>query len=233
VASIIKSTSRLFFISWQLPSIPRHEWHLVCVNLHSSLSLNPHCLSDGCYLVQFFICHPKDTLHHPRNQRWWLEYHAASTVACLHQGDYHILRPDSYAPIYTKDLNLHPYCQWVNLLNPGTCIHGPFEFATINGCRTRDRISLTDWDLLSQSSDRYDDDPPDLAHQDFTGIQFMRSYHTVISDFTVCDRIMAMHFLLPELPFSRSSWALSIVPHTPLFFPLVRSKGPHLWVFSY
>jgi hypothetical protein len=200
-ASIIKSTSRLFFISWQLPSIPRREWHLVRVDLPSSLSLNPNCLTDGRYLVQFFICHPKDTLQHPRNQRWWLEYHAASTVARLHQGDYHILRPDSYAPIYAKELNLHPYCQWVNLLNRDTYIHGPFEFATINGRHTRDRISFSDWDILSQSSTRYNDAPPALKRWDFTGIQFSRNYHTVLSDPTVRDRVMATHFLSPELPF--------------------------------
>ncbi|KAL3802962.1 hypothetical protein HJC23_011585, partial [Cyclotella cryptica] len=200
-ASIIKSTSRLFFISWQLPSVPRREWHLVCVDLPSSLSLNPNCLSDGRYLVQFFICHPKDKLQHPRNQRWWLEYHAASTVARLHQGDYHILRPDSYAPIYAKELNLHPYCQWVNLFHHATYIHGPFEFATINGRKTRDRISTSDWDILSQSSTRYDDAPPDLTRRDFTGIQFSRNYHTVLSDPTVRDRVVATHFLSPELPF--------------------------------
>ncbi|KAL3785603.1 hypothetical protein HJC23_004751 [Cyclotella cryptica] len=193
-ASIIKSTSRLFFISWQLPSVPHREWHLVCVHLPSSLSLNPNCLSDGRYLVQ-------NKLQHPRNQRWWLEYHAASTVARLHQGDYHILRPDSYAPIYAKELNLHPYCQWVNLLHHETYIHGPFEFATINGRKTRDRISTSDWDILSQSSTRYDDAPPDLTHRDFTGIQFSRNYHTVLSDPTVRDRIVATHFLSPELPF--------------------------------
>ncbi|KAL3787769.1 LOW QUALITY PROTEIN: hypothetical protein HJC23_009820, partial [Cyclotella cryptica] len=200
-ASIIKSTSRLFFISWQLPSVPRREWHLVCVDLPSSLSLNPNCLSDGRYLVQFFICHPKDKLQHPRNQRWLLEYHAASTVARLHQGDYHILRPDSYAPIYAKELNLHPYCQWVNLFHHATYIHGPFEFATINGRKTRDRISTSDWDILSQSSTRYDDAPPDLTGRDFTGIQFSRNYHTVLSDPTVRVRVVATHFLSPELPF--------------------------------
>ncbi|KAL3795073.1 LOW QUALITY PROTEIN: hypothetical protein HJC23_006394 [Cyclotella cryptica] len=190
--SIINSTSSLFFISWHLPSIPHCEWHLVCVDLPSSLSFNPHCLTDGCYL---------DKLQHPRNQRWWLEYHAASTVACLYQGDYRILRPDSYAPIYVKELNLHPHCQWVNLLNHGTYVHGPFKFATINGRKTHDRISLSNWEILSQSSDQYDNDPPDLDHRYFTSIQFLHSYHTVISDPTVHDCFMATHFLLPELPF--------------------------------
>ncbi|KAL3782341.1 hypothetical protein HJC23_012748 [Cyclotella cryptica] len=123
-ASIIKSTSRLFFIFWQLPSVTRREWHLVCVDLPSYLSLNPDCLTDG---------------------------------RCL--------------------------------------------FATINGRNTHDRVSLSDWDILSQSSQRYDDDPPDLNHRDFTGIQFSRSFHRVLSDPTVRDRVLAMHFLLPELPF--------------------------------
>ncbi|KAL7515984.1 hypothetical protein ACHAWX_003736 [Stephanocyclus meneghinianus] len=230
-ASIIKSTSCLFFILWQLPSIPHREWHLICVKLPSSLSLHPHCLFDGRYLTQFFICHPKDKLQHPHNQCWWLEYHAASTVACLHQRDYHILRPDSYAPFYAKKLNLHPYCQWVNLQNPGTYIHGSFEFSTINGCKTRDCTSLTDWDLLSWSSDQYDNNPPDLDCWDFTGIQFSCSYHMIISDPTVRNHVSTMHLLLLELPFPFLTGSNHHSTHS--FFLLVESKGPYLAVFSY
>jgi hypothetical protein len=71
----------------------------------------------------------------------------------------------------------------------------------MNGRKTRDRISTSDWAILSQSSTRYDDAPPDLTRRGFTGIQFSCNYHTVLSDPTVHDRIMATHFLSPELPF--------------------------------
>jgi hypothetical protein len=88
---LVASESRLFFISWSRPASRRREWHLVQVQFENSVSLNPDCLQNGKYLVYFFICHPKDRTIHPRNQRWWLEYHAASSVARLHEGDYHII----------------------------------------------------------------------------------------------------------------------------------------------
>lgn len=197
-AKLVSSTSRLFFISWCQPASCRREWHLVQVQLDASLSLNPDCLHNGRYLVNFFIIHPKDKAQHPRNQRWWLEYHPASTVARIHQGDYHLLRPDSYAPVYAKENCLHPFCQWVNLLHDDTYIHGPFEFATINGRLTRDRIAVDDWTQLRLARNKYDDAPPDLDINDFTGIQFTRSFHTAVSDPAVHARVLATQFTQPE-----------------------------------
>jgi hypothetical protein len=197
-AKLVASTARLFFISWKAPGSSRREWHLVQAQLDSSLSLNPGCLHNGKYLVHFFIIHPSDKQQHPRNQRWWLEYHPSSSIARIHQGDYHLLRPDSYASVYAKENYLHPFCQWVNLLHESTYIHGPFEFATINGRITRDRISDKDWQQLSIAHNKYDDTPPDLDRPDFTGIQFSRNYHTSVTDAAVHSRILATRFTHPE-----------------------------------
>ena len=197
--AIVRSRSRLFFISWKQPHLVRREWHLVQVQLDSSISLNPTCLESGKYLVNFFICHPRDKGQHPRNQRWWLEYHASSSVARLHQGDYHLLRPDDHSMAYAKANSLHPFCQWVNLLHPATYIHGPFEFATINGRLTRDRIPDDAWLQLTLAKDKYDDLAPDLNRKDWSRIQFSRNFHSTIEDPSVQARVLATRFTQPEL----------------------------------
>jgi hypothetical protein len=198
-SNLVSSKCKLFFISWSAPACNRREWHLVRVNLSSSIAYNPECLSNGKFLVEFFICHPNDTSLHPRNQRWWLEYHSASSVARLHSGDYHILRPDSRADAYAKERHLHPFAQWVNLLHDATFIHGPFDFAVINGRQSRDRISVDDWSALAAHADKYDDSPPDMKHKDMTGLQFSRNFHTTVTDTSVRARVLATHFLMPEI----------------------------------
>jgi hypothetical protein len=93
---------------------------------------------------------------------------------------------------------LFPFSQWLNLLHDSTFIHGPFEFATINGRKTRDRISDADWKQLIAAKDKYDDAPPNIQIQDFTGVQFSRSFHTSIYDSSVRERVVATHYLAPE-----------------------------------
>jgi len=197
-SKIVSSKSKLFFISWKAPASSRREWHLVRVNLESSLSLNPECLHNGKFLVEFFICHPKDRTLHPRNQRWWLEYHASSSVARLHQGDFHILRPDAHSSNYAEQNQLFPFCQWVNLLHEPTYIHGPFEFAVISGRQTRDRVLDIDWMQLIAAKEKYDDAAPHLNQNDYLGVQFSRNFHTSFYDSEVQERVMATHFLQPE-----------------------------------
>eukprot|EP00956_Cyclotella_meneghiniana_P025493 scaffold53356_cov47-Cyclotella_meneghiniana.AAC.6 len=197
-SSIVASDSRLFFILWKFPTQSRREWHLVQLQLDSSMALTPDCLVTGRFLVNFFICHPRDATLHPRNQRWWLEYHPSSSVARIHQGDYHLVRPDNNASVYAKENSLHPFCQWVNLLHTSTFIHGPFEFATINDRNSHDRIAVEDRQKLAVSSSKYDNAPPDLDAKDYNGIQFSRSYHSTIVDPGVEARLLAACFTQPE-----------------------------------
>jgi hypothetical protein len=65
---LVSSKCKLFFISWSAPGSLRREWHLVHVNLASSIAYNPECLTNGKFLAEFFICHPHDADLHPRNQ---------------------------------------------------------------------------------------------------------------------------------------------------------------------
>lgn len=192
-----KSKSRLFFISWTAPTQTRREWHLVRVNIDASISYNPDCLHNGRFIVEFFICHPSDVAQHPRNQRWWLEYHDDSAVARLHEGDYHLLRPDDNASLYAKKHRLRPFCQWVQLLDHSTHIHGPFDFAVINGRQSRDRVSTPDWDQLLLAQSKFDNDPPDVNKRIFEGIQYTRNFHTTFRDPSVRARVLATQQLMP------------------------------------
>jgi hypothetical protein len=59
-AKIVKSANKLFFISHEIPSSEQREWRLVRVHLEDSMALRPTCLTDGRYLVEFYILHSAD-----------------------------------------------------------------------------------------------------------------------------------------------------------------------------
>ncbi len=40
----------------------------------------------------------------------------------------------------------------MHLLHEDVFIHGPFDFATVNNCKTHDRISKEDWQVLASFS---------------------------------------------------------------------------------
>ena len=44
---------------------------------------------------------------------------------------------------------LVPFRRWLNLTHSDTYLHGPFDFASVNWRKTRDRISQADWDILA------------------------------------------------------------------------------------
>ena len=45
--------------------------------------------------------------------------------------------------------HLIPICCWVNLTHVDTFIHGPFDFATVNGGKTWDNVGQEAWDTLT------------------------------------------------------------------------------------
>ena len=55
---------------------------------------------------------------------------------------------------------LVPFHRWLNLTHTDTFIHGPFDFATVNGRKTRDRISQADWDILVLHSSMFHNAAP-------------------------------------------------------------------------
>ena len=58
---------------------------------------------------------------------------------------------------------LTPFRQWVFLHFADTFIHGPFNFATINGRRTRDRVDAIDWAALRACAEMYSNPSPSTS----------------------------------------------------------------------
>jgi hypothetical protein len=176
-ASIIASTDRLFFISVVInPSYK--EWRLVRVILDDSIALHPACLQDGRFLVEFYVRHSDDIRYNNVNQRYWLQYHKAEDLRSpLDTTHTHLVRPSDTSNTYASRHGLLPLRQWVNLTHGDTYLHGPFDFATVNGRKTRDRVSQDDWKSLLQLRGSYDNSPPSLDLPTYS-VHIDRGIHT-------------------------------------------------------
>ncbi len=150
IASIIDSVDRLFFVSHSLGNPSTHEQRLTQVAFLDSMALYPLCLQDGCFLVKFYTLHYDNVWFNAINQRYWLQYH------CL--GDYatptsstqtHLIHPSDTFKTHATKQKLIPFWRWWNLTCFNTYIHGLFNFAIVNGCKTRTHISQANWDVLS------------------------------------------------------------------------------------
>ena len=112
------------------------------------MTLHPACLQDGKFLVEFYVSHPEDTRYNNVNQRFWLHYHNSGDVLTpSKQSMTNLIRPSDTSEDLASRKGLVPFRMWANLTHEDTYIHGPFEFATINGRKSRDRVSLDDWKI--------------------------------------------------------------------------------------
>jgi hypothetical protein len=78
--SIIQSPDKLFFIFNSISQNDACEWHLVRLAFQESMSAYPFCLQDGCFLLDFYICHPSNSQVNDINQHYWLQYHMLSKL---------------------------------------------------------------------------------------------------------------------------------------------------------
>ncbi len=155
-AAIIKSMGQLFFVSHSIGANNAREWHLARLTFSDSVSLYPLCMLDGQFLFKFYICHPADWHYNVVDQHYWLQFHGCKDIAHPSLStDTHLVRPSDMSDDYTKRHNLLPYQKWLNITHLDTYIHGLFEFATVNGRKTRDRISQDEWDILRKHSSMF------------------------------------------------------------------------------
>ena len=133
------------------------------------------------------------------NQRFWFQYFKESDV--LHPGEAgetHLVRPSPSFAGYAIGHNLVPARKYVHLLHEDIFIHGPFDVATVNNRKTRDRISKLDWQVLASFSHRFQnplprfDVPTYLVHVD-NGVHavFYGKFHDAM--------------LIPPLPLPRDN----------------------------
>ena len=148
---IIASSDKLFFIAYNLGSSTCREWSLVRVAFTDSIALYPSALQDGRFLVEFYVLHPSDVRYNATNQRYWLQYSERNGISNGHL-DAHLITPSDTSEDRALRHHLRPVRCWVNLTHGDTYIHGPFEFATIRGRKTRDRIDQASWDALRAKS---------------------------------------------------------------------------------
>ena len=160
-SSIIASIDKLFFVSYKVGSGSYREWKLIRVNLKDSMAHHPACLQDGRFLVEVYIPHPDDSRYNNVNQRFWLQYHSSGDIINPSElAMTHLVRPSDTSEALALRKGLVPFRLWMNLTHESTYIHGPFEFATMNSRKTRDRISLDDWKILASHKEQYDNDAP-------------------------------------------------------------------------
>jgi hypothetical protein len=145
---IINSTDKLCFISKKI-GFTICEWRLICVVLGAPTSLYPSCLKDGKYIVDFYTSHPSDSWLNAINQRFWLCYHSQEDLMGLYLScNTHLIRPSNTSEASALRHKLLPFRQYANLTHSDTYIHGPFDFATIHGCKSCDRVSNANWTTL-------------------------------------------------------------------------------------
>jgi hypothetical protein len=181
MVNIIRSESKLLFISYSSPYTEYLEWKLVQVDLEYTLNHNPNAISDGRIYVNFLISHPSDRQYSGPNQRYWTEYHELHGRFASIQ-NYHLVRPSPNRAQYAKQKNLVPFSVWITLSEPNY-IHGPFDFATLHGRKSRDRISTSDWIILRNSKAKFQNEAPSENKASFTySYHVNTSYHSIHSD---------------------------------------------------
>jgi hypothetical protein len=195
VADIIRSEDKLFFVAYaQSRSQDRKEWKLVRVDFHRSLQQHPTCLQDGRFLVDFFIEHHRDKHLDMCTRRYWVEYHKNNSYKSLSL-DYHIiLQPSQYSENTAMSMGLTPYREWVQLDDSSITLHGPFNFATLNNRKTRDRVAKADWLVLQDRESLYHNAAPKLStrimHVDIS----QPSYENIKTDHEVQSRCQSFMF---------------------------------------
>jgi hypothetical protein len=188
---LIQSKDKLFFTSYSSPYSDHVEWKLIQVDFQYTLNHNPNALQDGKIFVNFLICHPDDQQFNAPNQRFWPEYHELQGRFAVNH-TYHLVKPSPNISQYIRQKNLVHFSQWI-YLSESTILHGPFDFATINGRAPRDRISLEDWNILFQQREKYQNPPPRLRQPSYAySYHINTQYHTIHRDTSVSTRMHAV-----------------------------------------
>ncbi len=189
-AAIIQSTDKLFFVSHSIGLNDAREWCLAWVAFQDSMSLYPSCTQDGQYLFEFYICHPSDWRYNAINQCYWLQYHGIDEVAMpTASTDTHLIRPSDTSDAYAARHKLVPFRKWLNISHLDTFIHGPFDFASICGRKTRDRISQDDWDILVKHTSMFANPLPRFNVPTYS-IHVDRGAHVTFHDHALCDILL-------------------------------------------
>ena len=147
-------------------------------------------MQDGKFLVEFYTCHPADKRYNAVNQRYWLEYHPKSQIADpFRNRTAHLVRPSSQSESYATAEGLEPFRQWVRLIHAETYITGPFDFSSINGRKSRDRVGHKQWRILSKLSHLFTNSVPPLDLPNYS--VHCGQYHVTLTTQPITARVAA------------------------------------------
>ena len=145
-------------------------------------------MQDGRFLVEFYVGHPADKRYNAINQRFWLEYHPYIEMANpFRNRTTHLIRPSDQSQAYAAKEKLRPFRQWARLTNADTYICGPFEFAVINGRKTRDRVPEDQWKILHKHSNMFANEVPSLQLPDYS--VHCNYFHSSFEDERIAHRV--------------------------------------------
>jgi hypothetical protein len=103
--------------------------------------------------------------------------------------DTHLVRPCDTSDGYATRHKLMPFWKWLNICHLETYIHGPFEFALIQGRKTRDRIAQVDWDALALHSSMFCNPIPSFNVTTYS-IHCDCGAHVSVHIAAVCDTLL-------------------------------------------
>ena len=108
-----------------------------------------------------------------------------------------MVRPTNQSEAYAKSEGLTPFSQWVRLTNADTFIAGPFNFAIVNGRKTKDRISAQQWKSLTKYKHLFTNETPCVKLPDYS--VHCGQFHTSFVSEPINARIDAL-LALPSSP---------------------------------
>jgi len=110
-----------------------------------------------------------------------------------------LIRPSADSASYAEAEGLKPFSQWIRLVNADTYITGPFDFADVNGRRTRDRIARDQWLILAKFDQMFNNEVPSMSLPEYA-VHFGQ-FHTV-APVPASDRRVTAYLAHPSSPSS-------------------------------
>ena len=102
--------------------------------------------------------------------------------------DVHLITPSDTSKDWVKRHHLVPNQAWANLTHSDTYIHGPFEFAVVQGHKTHDQIDQDDWDALARSKSMFSNPLPHFDILTYS-IHVDRGIHTIIPNAIITSHV--------------------------------------------
>jgi hypothetical protein len=122
----------------------------------------------------------------------WLQYHIDSKLQSpLSTTDTHLVRTSDTLVDYANCHKLSAFRRWVNLTHEDTFIHNPFDFSSVNGRKTQDRVSQTDWDVLKSHCHMFHKPLPRFDVPSYS-IHVDCGAHVLFHDATITRQLISM-----------------------------------------